>query len=97
MQVDEVNRIVTRRVEWDGQLVDYAIVWTRCGSDGEYVEQVCIDCRHGTVHRHDGYPHDENKKRVIRAIYSQEDVQESFRSSFDEVYDAYEASLEEMS
>lgn len=95
LQVDARNRIVMRRVEWNEQLVDYAVVWTQLDEDGKYVEQVCIDCKHGTVHRHDGVPHSKSPRYHIRTIYSQSDVQESFSTSFDEVYDAYLASLEE--
>lgn len=96
IQVDPRNRIIVRRVEWNDQLVDYAITWWSMNPADEYEERVCIDCKHGTVHRHDGTPHSKAPRRVIRDINSQEDVQQSFNTSFDEVYDAYLASVEEL-
>src|SRR4051812_18823678 len=62
--VDTRNQITTRRVEWEGQLVDYAIIHSRKDDDGNWVEVTCIDCAHGTVHRHDG-PHHANPAKVI--------------------------------
>jgi hypothetical protein len=91
--VDPDNLITMRRVEYRGQLVDYAIIWTTRDGSGVWRERVCIDCKHGTVHRHDG-PHDASEPKFIRAILSQQDVQESFKSSFDEVYDAYLESVQ---
>ena len=77
-----------RRREWNDQLVDYAIIHARKSTDGEWAETTCIDTKHGTIHRHDG-PHTESEARVIRPIQSQEDVQQSFKPSYDEVYDSY--------
>lgn len=87
--VDELNLISIRRVEWNGQLVEYAIVHSRLDSDRKWVEVTSIDTmHHGYVHRHNG-SHDRTEPILIREISSQSDVQQSFKSSYDEVYDSY--------
>jgi hypothetical protein len=87
--VDVDNLITMRRLEWDGQLVEYAIIHSRKDSEGNWVEMTCIDTmHHGSVHRHDG-PHNLEEPKIIRAITTQADVQESFKPSYDEVYDSY--------
>ena len=85
--LDESHLLSVRRVLWSAQLVAYAVVLTRMIGERK-LELVCIDTmHHGSVHRHDG-DHDA-PHTVIRAIGSQEDVQESFDEAHDEVYNAY--------
>jgi hypothetical protein len=87
--VDPMNLITMRRVEWEDQLVEYAIIHSRKDSNGKWVEVTSIDTKfHGSVHRHDG-PHATTPYKVLRPILTQEDVQESFKSSYDEVYNSY--------
>lgn len=86
---DSTNRIIMRRVRWHGQLVSYAVIHVRLDNDDQWVEISCIDCCHGTVHRHSGR-NNGKKPEIIRHISSQTDVQQSINSSFDEIYDNYE-------
>lgn len=85
--LDPEHVISVRRVLWNRQLVAFAIVLSRRVGDRP-IEIVCIDTlNHGCVHRHDG---DHSAPyREIRAIGSQQDVQESFNDAYDEVYNAY--------
>lgn len=85
--LDDAYVISFRRVLWSGQLVAFAVVLSRKVGDRS-LEIVCIDTlNHGCVHRHDG---DHNAPfKVVRAISSQQDVQESFHDAYDEVYDEY--------
>jgi len=78
--------VIQRRLLWNNQLVNYAIVHATL-VDGEWNEVASIDCCHNRVHRHKNANHDE--AGTIRLIYSQLDVRSSFDSSFDEIYDGY--------
>jgi hypothetical protein len=89
IRLDERYQLVYRQKLWREQLVDYAVILVE-----EAGEIVCIDCCHGHVHRHDG-KHRKETARTIRAIYSQNDVQESFEAAYDEVYDVYVQLTEE--
>jgi len=81
--------ITIRLVTWNGQLMEYAITYSRMRDDGEYEEITCIDTQHhGSVHRHDDGDHKKAPK-ILRPIRSQEDVQESFKASYDEVFEIY--------
>jgi len=78
-----------RRLEYEGQLVEYAIIYSRKNFDDNYVEVMSIDTmHHGYVHRHDGR-HGDSQPLLMRPITSQDDVQQSFKPSYDEVYDSY--------
>ncbi|HWU30179.1 MAG TPA: hypothetical protein VN041_13940 [Microbacterium sp.] len=85
--LDETHVLSVRRVTWNEQLVAFAVVLSRKIGERS-LEIVCIDTlNHGCVHRHDG---DHNAPfKAIRAISSQQDVQESFHDAYDEVYNAY--------
>lgn len=86
---DSTNRIIMRRVRWQGRLVSYAVIHVRLNNYDQWEEISCIDCCHGTVHRHSGR-NNGKQPEIIRPITSQTDVQQSFNSSFDEIYDNYE-------
>jgi len=87
--LDEFNLITMRWLEWKGQLVEYAIIHSRKDSDGKWVEVMSIDTmHHGSVHRHNG-SHNVRDMTIIRTIDSQLDVQESFETSYAEVYSSY--------
>lgn len=85
--LDDAHVLSSRRVLWNSQLVAFAIVLSRRVGERS-LEIVCIDTlNHGCVHRHDG---DHNAPfKVVRAISSQQDVQDSFHDAWDEVYDEY--------
>lgn len=87
--LDELYLLSVRRVTWHGQLVEYALTLSfRESVDEGWVEIHSIDTQHrGCVHRHrDG---DHTTFELIRAIDSQQDVQETFADSYDEVYSVY--------
>ena len=86
--------IVTRRLTYKGQLVEYAILLFRTESDGTKRELVSIDSQHGMIHRHDGGDHDPRNRIVIRYVESQSDVQNSIDESTEYIFDVYEASIE---
>jgi hypothetical protein len=88
VQLDEVSRITMRRVEWNRQLVSYAVIYTERDSSGNWQEIACIDCCNNNVHRHDG-PHGASDPVIIQPIYSQQNVQESFGTSYDAIHDTY--------
>jgi hypothetical protein len=89
VSVDTQNIITMRRVEWNGQLVEYAVTHSRKDSEGNWVEVSSIDTmHHGYVHRHYGPDHSV-QPTYLRAIRSQEDVQQSFEESYDAIYDSY--------
>ena len=69
--------------------MEYAIVLSQSVTDGDWVEIASIDTlHHRTVHRHDGADHS-TSYIPIRDINSQQDVQDSFKSSFTEIYNVY--------
>ncbi len=87
--LEEQYLLNVRRVTWNGQLVEYAVVLSfRESVDEAWVEIHSIDTKHhGCVHRHrDG---DHTSWDEIRPIQSQADVQSSFADSYDEVYSVY--------
>ena len=88
IEPDLTNRLTMRIVRWNGQLVDYAIIHSTLAMSGEWAEIACIDCCHSSVHRHSGRNNDKTPE-IIREIHSQQDVQDSFHDSYDEVYDGY--------
>ena len=85
---DSTNRIVARRVTWNGQLVSYAIIHVTLERGDEWTEVACVDCCHSYVHLHSGPDHAESRED-IQPIHTQQDVQSSFSSSFDLIYDSY--------
>lgn len=93
VQPDVTNMITTRLVRWNNQLVDYAIIHSRLGGDN-WQEISSIDCCHGYVHRHSGV-HGAADSELLRPIREQADVQYSFDTSFDEIYDSYYKGREE--
>lgn len=89
MPLDDLYLLSIRRVTWYEQLVEYALVLSfRESVEDAWVEIHSIDTQHrGCVHRHrDG---DHNTFEPIRTINSQQDVQETFADSYDEVYSVY--------
>jgi hypothetical protein len=88
IEPDSTNRIIQRRVVVDGQLLDYAVTHVTLIGPDEWEQVGSIDCCHGDVHKHSGAGH--KRGPTIRPIYTQADVQSSFNSSFDEIYDDYE-------
>lgn len=88
-------RIIYRQRLFRNQLVEYAVILVTKNGD-RWREIMCIDTKHGTVHRHFG-PHDAQPPAVIRPITSQQDVQQSFSASYDEVYDHYQSLQDEES
>lgn len=88
--LDELWILSWRRVTWNGRLVEYAIVLLTRGSTGDQrTEVLSIDTQHhGCVHRHDGPDHTRPFTH-LRDIKSEADVQQSFDSSYDTVYNEY--------
>lgn len=87
--LDENYLLSLRRVTWNGQLVEYAIVLSfRESEDDAWVEIHSIDTKHHRcVHRHrDG---DHSTFETILQIDSQADVQNTWSDSYDEVYSVY--------
>ena len=88
LDIDAKYRISQRQRTHDGQLVDYAVTLARLYPEGSWIEITCIDCCHGNVHRHDG-PHYKSEPKIIRPIFSQLDVQQTFGAACDAVWDSY--------
>lgn len=86
--LDNGFSIATRSEYFNEQIIAYAIVLYQKGRDGDTYEHVCIDSRHGTIHRHNGPDHTKSKiDRLI--ITSQRVIQDSLDDSYDEVYARY--------
>ncbi|WP_146070702.1 hypothetical protein [Cryobacterium sp. M91] len=89
--LDTASSRVTQRV-WrsrsDSRIVDCAVVH-EIAHEEEWHEVAKIDCSHQEVHRHEATK-DKTGTRlrtVIRVIYSQADVEDTYQNSVDEIFD----------
>lgn len=82
-------RITQRVGRVENRLVFYAIMLHCLNEDGEWVNIWRIDCKHGTVHRHDVF-HGMKNQQVLQPIQSQHDVESTYRTSYAEVEDGWE-------
>lgn len=78
-----VQRLVVLEAEF--KLVEFAIVWTRRASDGDWREVYSCDTKHGSYHEHvTGHQHP-NDSRKLSPLYSQVDVQECHDQAYVQV------------
>lgn len=75
--------------------MDYAFVHETKDDNGNWLEVAKIDCCHSQVHKHQR--HRQGRAREIRTtirwITCQEDVEETYDESFNDIIDNYEEHL----
>ncbi|WP_437582744.1 DUF7718 family protein [Paramicrobacterium sp. CJ85] len=91
---DPACRITIRTVrdEATNRIVDYAFTHEITDDRGQWHQIARIDCSHQEVHRHWPPPDSDGalKREVIRPIYSQTDVEDTYHPCLNEIFDNIE-------
>jgi len=78
------TRIIQRTRRKDSRIVDYSVQHEGRWQGWDPIMRV--DCAHSEVHAHRFFPRPE-RREVMRAIHSQDDVEETHQQSYDLVLD----------
>lgn len=95
IDLDATSRIIQRTLNFEGRLVDYALVLQGKGPSGRWEEAAKIDCCHAQVHLHQRYASSDtdDSRVVLREVSGETDIQESINDAIDLIYSDYDELL----
>lgn len=86
------SRLIAELRHKDGRLVHYALVHEAIDDNGVWREVSKIDCCHSQVHRHTAdvdHP-EKDRRKVIRELFTQKDVADSWDDSYTDILTNWE-------